>query len=84
MLQHHRPEVGQVVLAADGAELGGVREVVGAFMRIDAPMKRDYWLNLSTIESIEGNFVVLSITSDAIDDHKRHDPETSPAPGAPA
>lgn len=46
------PQAGQPVYASDGKVLGRVKEVAVDAFKVDAPMKRDYWLSAGSILGI--------------------------------
>jgi uncharacterized protein (TIGR02271 family) len=51
--------IGQRVYSSDGSELGTVKEVRGAYFKVDAPMQPDYWLRTDTCRSDGGRLVVM-------------------------
>jgi len=58
--------IGQPVYSADGSELGTVKEVRGAYFKVDAPMQPDYWLRMDACQTSGGRLVVM-------DDAEHHD-----------
>jgi uncharacterized protein (TIGR02271 family) len=50
---------GQRVYSSDGSELGTVKEVRGAYFKVNAPMQPDYWLSTSSLQDSGGRLVVM-------------------------
>src|SRR5437667_12191945 len=61
--------VGRRILTQDGEDIGQVKEIEGRFFKIDAPMRTDYWLNESCIESTTGDAVHLNIPGHLVGDY---------------
>jgi hypothetical protein len=68
------PIVGAKVVSSDDVELGEVKEVIGDCFKIDAPMARDYWLGVDTIQDTQGGIVHLVVTNLALDAVKQEEP----------
>jgi hypothetical protein len=73
------PTIGCDVFTIEGLPAGKVAALSGRFMRVDAPMRRDYWLHVDDIVSIEGGAVTLAYPRDAIEEHKLSVPAASEA-----
>ena len=65
---------GTTVYAADGKELGTVKEIRGAYFKVDAPMARDYWLACDAVRSTPGERVTVAFTEDLLDANKQPEP----------
>jgi hypothetical protein len=65
------PTVGYEVYTADGNKLGTVKEVDGAYFKVDAPMQSDYWLAAECVRGGMGNRVDLSFDKSQLDTYKR-------------
>lgn len=46
------PQPGQPVYTRDGKDLGRVKELASDAFKVDAPMRRDYWLSVGSILGI--------------------------------
>lgn len=64
------PGIGTRVMAADGVELGEVKEISGDCFKVDAPMERDYWLATDCIASGRVGNVTVNFTKAKLDDAK--------------
>jgi hypothetical protein len=64
------------VFTQDGTEIGKVKEIQGAFFKIDAPMEPDYWLRDDGVVA-EGNDVRLPFDADVLDVLKLGEPEAN-------
>jgi hypothetical protein len=58
--------VGTPVRSSDGEELGTVKELVGRYFKVSAPMAPDYWLSREVVRSHEQQQVVLRITKEEL------------------
>lgn len=67
---------GTAVFASDGKELGTVKEVRGAYFKIDAPMSKDYWLSCEAVQEGPGGRVTVAFTEDLLDANKQPEPAT--------
>jgi uncharacterized protein (TIGR02271 family) len=59
--------VGTPVYSQDNEFLGEVKEVQGSAFKVDAPMQRDYWLRLDSVQSTSGGQIVLGVMRDGLD-----------------
>ena len=73
------PTIGCDVFTVEGLPAGKVAALSGRFMRVAAPMRRDYWLHVDDVVSIEGGAVTLAYPRDAIEEHKLSVPAASEA-----
>lgn len=69
------PNEGQIVVTADGHELGKVKEVSATKFKVDAAFGRDYWLANDTVEVEEGGTLRLILTGAGVDAAKSRDPD---------
>ncbi len=58
--------VGTRVCSSDGHELGTVKDMVGAYFKIDAPMAPDYWLPRNVVRSADQSQLILDITREEL------------------
>ena len=66
------PTIGCEVYTTDGSKLGTVKEVDGAYFKVDAPMSPDYWLAAECIRGgTMGNRVDVMFAKDQLDSYKR-------------
>jgi hypothetical protein len=56
------PTVGAEVMSADGDMLGKVKEVSGSGVKVDAPMRPDYWLGTDCVAGSSRGAVRLTVT----------------------
>lgn len=64
--------VGADVYTSDGGKLGKVKEVRGAYFKVDAPMHPDYWLGTDCVTSgLEAGRVTVVFDKNHVDDYKR-------------
>jgi hypothetical protein len=54
---------GAEIRSADGKKLGKVRAIEGAHFKVDAALRRDYWLSMAYVQSAAVNEVVMSFDS---------------------
>jgi len=86
--EHHesteglRAMVGARVWTKDGKELGTVKEVQGDAFKIDAPMKKDYWLSITQVLQSKGGALELDFDEEVLDDYKLSGPD-SPSSESP-
>ena len=73
------PTIGNDVYTVEGLPAGKVAALNGRFMRVDAPMRRDYWLHVDDVVSNENGAVTLAYPRDAIEEHKLSVPAASEA-----
>ena len=79
---------GAVVYAADGDQLGTVKEVRGQYFKVDAPMRPDYWLPVAVVHAAVGGELQLGFDKDRLgeytvaapDDASVTAPGTTPVP----
>jgi hypothetical protein len=69
---------GAAVIAADGARLGTVAETSGSYFRVDAPMRRDYWLSCDQVTTSDLHEVTLAIARGDVDGCKLDQPGLEP------
>ena len=78
---------GAAVYAADGDQLGTVKEVRGQYFKVDAPMRPDYWLPFTVVHGAVGGELQLGFDKDRLgeytvaapDDATATAPNTAPA-----
>lgn len=58
--------VGASVRTADGEELGEVKEIVGRYFKVAAPMAPDYWLPQDCLRAASNSELLLTITRDEV------------------
>lgn len=68
------PQSGQRVVTRDGAELGRVKEIAADAFKVDAPMKRDYWLSVGSILSIGTAGIEMDFDESMLDAFKLDGP----------
>jgi hypothetical protein len=71
-----QPEIGQHIYTMDGDHLGAVKELRGAYFKVDAPMQPDYWLPVDDIMSRSGDRVTVGFDKHQLSDRKAADPDT--------
>lgn len=69
------PAPGMRVRTNDGDDLGTVKEVSGASFKVDAPMKKDYWLPSSSIQTQSDGALLLNFGKSRLNDYKRDSPD---------
>ncbi len=75
---HTNLQPGTMVLTSDGEELGTVKEVRGAFFKVDAPMARDYWLACEIVSAdLPLGGVRVMFTRPELDEHRLGEPATA-------
>lgn len=76
--KHSKPLVtGTAVVTHDGETLGTVNDVRGAFFKVDAPHRMDFWLTKGVVSDSNAERVQLIIDNDNVGDFHRDEP----APG---
>ncbi|MCK9519198.1 MAG: hypothetical protein M0R74_09295 [Dehalococcoidia bacterium] len=70
-------EVGTPVIASDGKKLGKIKEADGQYFKVDAPMRRDYWLTVDEVLSSDEGLARLAIASYEVNDYKLSKPGAS-------
>ena len=66
------PTVGCDIYTTDGSKLGTVKEVQGAYFKVDAPMQPDYWLASECVRGGGmGDRVDVAFAKDDLSKHKR-------------
>lgn len=81
------PAPGLHVYTRDGHELGTVKEIAEESFKVDASMKRDYWLSFGSILSINRRGVEMDFDHDRLEDFQLDAPDTgaiSESPGLDA
>lgn len=68
------PAIGHEVYTTDGDRLGTVKEVQGAYFKVDAPMKPDYWLAADCVRGGMGGRVDLAFPKHDLGKYKRDMP----------
>jgi hypothetical protein len=69
---------GTPVFSADHQAIGHVKEVEGAYFKVDVGGRPDYWLSEDEVKLASANQVILTCAKDEIGRYKRD------RPGAPA
>ena len=62
--------VGTPVRSSDGKDLGKVKELLGRYFKVDAPMAQDYWLPRSVVRSATQSELILGIAQEELGGHK--------------
>jgi len=80
----HREEITQMVLqdvklgtrvrTSDGVELGLVKEISGDFLKVDAPLRADYWINADYVLGAGAEGVELTFAKGDLGAYKRDKP----------
>jgi len=60
---------GAAVYAADGDQLGTVKEVRGQYFKVDAPMRPDYWLPFAVVHAAVGGELQLGFDKDRLGEY---------------
>jgi hypothetical protein len=64
--------IGADIYTSDGDRLGKVKEVRGAYFKVDAPMHTDYWLGTECIRGgSSGGRVTVVFDKDHVEDYKQ-------------
>ena len=70
--------IGRVVYTRDGDKIGQVKEVRGAFFKVDAPMQPDYWLQSEFAQTNSPEGITMEFGKDDLGDYKvKNPPEAS-------
>lgn len=77
--QQTGPRVGAAVMAKDGEQVGKVSEISGSFFKVDAPMRRDFWLSVEYVGLCAPDKVQLAFEKKELGDHKLAGPGIEPA-----
>jgi len=67
--------IGAPVFTQDGSQVGKVKEIHGAFFKVDAPFQPDFWLSQDHIGTGSTDELRLSFSEDRLADYKLGDPE---------
>lgn len=70
--------VGCPVCTSDGEKIGTVKDVQGDFVKIDAPLSRDYWINVDYVLGYDGERVELSFLKKDLGAYKMDQPDKPP------
>ena len=73
---HQNLRKGVPIMAADGHELGKVKEIRGAYFKVNAPMAADYWLACDAVSGESGEGVRVSFAREHLDANKYPEPAT--------
>ncbi len=69
------PREGQHVITRDTHELGTVKETTTDAFKVDAPMKRDYWLSIGSVLSIQGEQIVMDFDEETLEAYQLDSPD---------
>src|SRR5688572_2649989 len=58
------------VLTEDGDEIGTVKEIRGAYFKVDARMQLDYWLQRQFVTDNDDGRIRMSFKKDDLDNYK--------------
>jgi len=72
-------ERGRHLFTKDGTDLGVVDYVEGSFIRVDAPLQRDYWLSSTDVATDTDEGLIVDFESALLDSHKLREPGYDPA-----
>jgi hypothetical protein len=76
-------EPGVLVFTRDGEELGRIKELTETHMKIDARLKRDYWLSASDLIGLDSGVARVDFVAKDLELHQFETPEPtahSPSP----
>lgn len=65
-----RVTVGTAVVTLDGRDIGSVKEVQGAYFKVNAPLQPDYWLSVDHVQRVESGLIALGLDGTALQDAK--------------
>ena len=66
------PAIGSEVYTMDGDKLGTVKEIQGAYFKVDAPMSMDYWLACECVRGGSlGDRTEVSFAKSELDTYKK-------------
>jgi len=68
----HEISAGLTIHSEDGEQLGTVKEVEGAYLKVDVTLQPDYWLRRSDVLSFTNERVTMSFAHADLDAHKHH------------
>jgi hypothetical protein len=71
----HDIHVGLEVHTFDGQRLGLVKEVTATGIKVDAPLRPDYWLSRDRVLSFTNERVTMDFNHDDLFRHERSDGE---------
>jgi hypothetical protein len=61
---------GALVIDRDGEELGTLSASHEGYFKVNAPRAFDYWLPFDTLDRVDGDRVVLTLTKDQVEERK--------------
>jgi hypothetical protein len=61
------------VFTSDGDRLGTIKEFTPDRLKIDAPMRPDFWVPMSTVAFSGSSRVELAFPKDEVDDYRLND-----------
>ena len=67
-------EVGCPIFTADGEQIGTLAEVRSQHLKVDAPMRRDYWIDASNVRVCDGKRIELTFNNDDLRAYQAGDP----------
>lgn len=67
-------EVGCPIFTADGERIGTLAEVRSQHLKVDAPMRRDYWIDASNVRVCDGKRIELTFNNDDLGAYQAGDP----------
>ena len=67
-------EVGCPIFTADGEQIGTLAEVRSQHLKVDAPMRRDYWIDASNVRVCDGKRIELTFNNDDLGAYQAGDP----------
>jgi hypothetical protein len=76
--EHGVPKAGAAVMTKDGERVGKVSEISGNFFKVDAPMRRDFWLSVDYVGLCAPDRVHLEFEKKELDEHKLTEPGLEP------
>ncbi len=69
--------IGLPVYSRDGELLGRVKEIQGSAVKVDAPLRPDYWLGWAYVATAEPNGLTLRVSKERLNDAQVTDPAIS-------
>lgn len=75
----HEHLVGLPLVASDGSDIGTVKEIRGDHLKINMPMRRDFWLSTEHIASTDGGVVTLGLRREEVRFHELDAPDGAAA-----
>jgi hypothetical protein len=78
MEEGNQPREGASVTTSDGENVGRVSEISGSFFKVNAPLRRDFWLSLEYATLTLPEEVQLEFGKKELDDHKLAEPGLEP------